>query len=144
MFRYIFIFLLIIFSFNSLAQDEKTNIQMQCKKDFQPVCGIDGNTFVNACFADVSAVEIDYLGVCENPLISCSEEYAPVCGVDNKTYNNACLAVSVGIEIVEPFACPGQDACQNTYEPVCGINGQTYRNRCEAGQDKMRLQNLGV
>lgn len=80
MYKYIFILLLIIFSSNAAAQNETNNIQLQCKKDFQPVCGIDGNTFVNACFADVAAIAIDYLGVCKDSSVSCSKEYLPQTG----------------------------------------------------------------
>ena len=128
MFKHTFISLLVMFSLSAAAQNENITSQLKCKKDFQPVCGMDGNTFVNVCFADVAAIEIDYTGVCKDPSMSCSKEYAPVCGVDNITYDNACLAVSAGIEIIEPIACIGQGACQNIYEPVCGMNGQTYRN----------------
>ena len=36
-----------------------------CPADWDPVCGVDGNTYSNICYADRQNVEIDYAGVCE-------------------------------------------------------------------------------
>ena len=137
MFKHTIILLLAIFSLSAVAQNENITSELKCKNNFQPVCGIDGNTFVNACFADVAGIEIDYNTVCKDPSLLCPKEYEPVCGADKVTYDNACLAVSAGVEIIEPIACIGHIAYQNKYAPVCGLIGETYRNRREAETDNM-------
>jgi len=38
-----------------------------CPEYYDPVCGCDGVTYGNECFADMAAVSIDYFGACEGP-----------------------------------------------------------------------------
>ncbi|MCK4781711.1 hypothetical protein KAS79_02155 [Candidatus Parcubacteria bacterium] len=37
-----------------------------CTTQWDPVCGIDGKTYSNACFAKVAGVDIKHKGVCKN------------------------------------------------------------------------------
>ena len=36
----------------------------ECGEEYDPVCGVDGNTYINECFAAKSRVEIAGLGAC--------------------------------------------------------------------------------
>ena len=36
----------------------------ECSEEYDPVCGVDGNTYINECFAAKSRVEIAGLGAC--------------------------------------------------------------------------------
>jgi len=38
--------------------------ELNCTQVYDPVCGVDGNTYSNACHADLAGVEVAYLGEC--------------------------------------------------------------------------------
>lgn len=42
-----------------------TSTKPLCITLWEPICGKDGKTYSNACFAEVAGVEIDYKGVCK-------------------------------------------------------------------------------
>ena len=82
-------------SFSSANALESTKA---CTMDYNPVCGIDGVTYGNACMAD--KVKISYKGECElgNPankvIKACTREYMPVCGaVQVQCIKAPCYAV---------------------------------------------------
>ncbi|MGF1510072.1 MAG: Kazal-type serine protease inhibitor domain-containing protein [Myxococcota bacterium] len=96
-----------------------------CQLILEPVCGVDGMTYSNACFAEVAGVEVAYVGECGAPCDDASQ----VCPDDefcDYPLNSCGAQGAVGSCRAIPEVCP------DVWSPVCGCDGETYGNACEA------------
>jgi hypothetical protein len=115
--------------------------ECQPKPDFcplviDPVCGCDGQTYSNACFAHMDCESVAHEGECVQGACTsnadcpdteycnfpggtcgptgqcearpevCIQVFDPVCGCDGQTYSNACVAASAGVSVAHEGECP--------------------------------------
>lgn len=102
-----------------------------CPLLWAPVCGCDGETYGNACFADAAGVSVDFEGACDGS------------GGDGCTTNADCLQPPFSLfgqycdkgdgNCTGTGTCvPAPQICLDVWSPVCGCDGNTYSNDCYA------------
>jgi PKD repeat protein len=96
-----------------------------CAFTVNPVCGNNGITYLNSCFAEAAGVTTYTAGPCwspgivvanMNPTINCGAYYEPVCGFNGVTYQNACAAEAAGV--VDYFTGVCQMGAPTCYDPA--------------------------
>ncbi|TXF89423.1 T9SS type A sorting domain-containing protein [Neolewinella aurantiaca] len=100
------------------------NTDAGCSFSVNPVCGSNGVTYLNSCFAEAAGITVYTSGACWNPGLSvenmnaetqCPTAYEPVCGFNGVTYGNACEAEAAGVLNYYSGLCD-QNA-QDCYDP---------------------------
>jgi hypothetical protein len=99
-----------------------TEQPVACLDIWDPVCGCDGTTYGNACFAAFDGVNVSTEGVCPPP--PCEENAECDSGDYCRKTTGDCLGDGVCSE--QPTVCPP------VWDPVCGCDEITYSNECLA------------
>jgi hypothetical protein len=93
-----------------------------CPLIFDPVCGCDGITYSNSCFAAIAQVAVDHEGACEDDENACAAVLCPVdtqCVV-NENGEPMCEAIAPTFcGGIAGIACPGNGECVDDPSDEC-------------------------
>lgn len=106
-----------------------------CPDVFKPVCGCNGRTYSNECYAARAGVNVKAEGACAAQAKACKTNAQCTKGDFCAKETGKCDGE--GTCSVRPTICP------TIVDPVCGCDKKTYNNQCEAFRAKVNVAHAG-
>jgi len=121
-----------------VAEGVCTEKPVTCVTTPSPVCGCDGITYDNACFAAGAGVTVASQGECP-PSVACGGAAGDTCTESQfcRRDEGICAEDTEGVCTEKPGACP------TVLIPVCGCDGNTYDNACNAASAGVTVASQG-
>ena len=115
-----------------------------CPQIFSPVCGVDGNTYPNACLAACAGVAVASTGACPmSTSMPTTQTCQCTCTSNGNGNGNGNMMGSTNGNVITT-SNPTTTKCPKIFSPVCGANGVTYLNACAANRAGVMIISQGV
>ena len=123
---------------SEVAEGVCADIPSLCPTNFAPVCGCDGMTYQNECYAAAAEATVAFPGECDEVQV-CGGSAGDTCaeGQFCKREEGECDEDAEGVCADIPFECTA------VFEQVCGCDGKTYTNSCMADAAEVTVASTG-